>query len=443
MRILKLAALLAVIFSASLSAQQSGSAIALTNVTLIDGTGAPPASLMTIVIRDGRIADLYPTGSRKLPDDVTLLDLPGKTVIPGLIESHTHLQPFYEPRPRLISELERMLYSGVVAVREMAGDARVSGGLGRGARLGQIASPDIYFSAVLMGPHFRSMDVLGKAITQGTTGEVSWIQTITAETDLPLTIARAAGSGATGVKLYIEMEPELVAAVTEEAHRQGMKVWAHPAVFPSRPLEVVRAGVDGISHACGVAWQDADLEPRKFARISRTNRPVFDPSLVEADSPEMKELFDEMARRGTYFDATFSMYPRSKTSAFGCEAGLMESIARAAHAADVRFLTGTDWHAPQEAAYPSLHDEIIALVEHDILSPIEAITAATRNGAHALGIGEVTGTLELGKSADLVILNANPADEIAAIRRVHATMKRGTLFLRSDYERRRQAAAQP
>lgn len=278
------------------------------------------------------------------------------------------------------------------------------------------------------------MDGTGVSITQGTSGEVGWIQTITPETNLPLAVARAAGTGASALKLYIEMEPELVAAITAEAHRQGLKVWAHPAVFPSRPLEVVQAGVDGISHLCGVAWQDSDVDPRKFARVSRTNRPILEPELIEAKSPEMKSLFDEMARRGTYFDATFSMYPRARDSRFGCKAELMTALAREAHESGVTFLTGTDWHAPRDAAYPSLHEEIVALVEHGILSPLEAITAATRNGALALGIAERTGTLEVGKSADLVILDANPIEEIKAIRRVHATMKRGTLYLCSEYE---------
>jgi imidazolonepropionase-like amidohydrolase len=417
--------------------QPDSTALALINVTIIDGTGAAPMPGMTLIIQSGRIADLHPTGARELPADAAVHDLSGKALIPGLIEAHTHLRSFYESRDRLLAELERMLYSGVVAVREMAGDSRVSAELDRSARLGHIASPDIYFSAVMMGPHFRSMDVLSAAITQGDPGDVSWIQTVTAETDLRLAVARAAGSGATALKLYIEMEPERVAAITREAHRQGLRVWAHPAVFPSRPLEVVQAGVDGISHACGVAWQDADLDTRRFARVSRENRPIFDPALIEDNSTEMTALFEEMVRRGTFFDATFSMYHGSTPVPFGCAPELMTAITRAAHSAGVVFLTGTDWHAPPEADYPSLHQEIIALVEHGILSPLEALAAATRNGAVALNIGDRTGTIEIGKSADLVILDANPVEDIHAIRNVHATAKRGVLFPRSVYEQRR------
>lgn len=414
---------------------------ALTNITVVDGTGGPPRPRMTLVIRGERIDDLFETGAKPLPAEAVVVDMPGRTVLPGLVEAHTHLQEFAGSRARLVEELERMLYSGVVAVREMAADARVSGELNRAARLGHIAGPDIYFAAVMMGPHFRSMDGPATAIAQGADGTPGWIQTVTEATDVPLAVARAAGTGATALKLYIEMEPALVVAITREAQRQGLKVWAHPAVFPSTPIEVVRAGVDGISHACGLAWQDANLDTRRLAKVTRTNRPVFDPAVVEADSTEMKALFEEMVVRGTLFDPTFSLYPGGRVSKAGCAPELMTALAVAASRAGVTMLTGTDWHASREAPLPSLHEEIVALVEHGILSPSAAIQAATRNGALALGILERTGTIEPGKAADLMIVDGNPLQDIHAIRRVHATVKRGRLYPRVDYEARRKAGA--
>lgn len=414
---------------------------AFTNITVVDGTGSPPRPQMTLVIRGERIDDLFETGAKPLPAATVVVEMPGRTVIPGLVEAHTHLQEFSGSRARLVEELERMLYSGVVAVREMAADARVSGELNRAARLGLIAGPDIYFAAVMMGPHFRSMDGPATAVARAADGDPGWIQTVTRDTDIPLAVARAAGTGATALKLYIEIEPALVAALTREAHRQGLKVWAHPAVFPSTPFEVVRAGVDGISHACGLAWQHANLDTRRFAKVTRTNRPAFDPAVVEAESTEMKALFEEMVRRGTLFDPTFSLYPGGRLSKLGCTPELMTTLARAASEAGVTMLTGTDWDAPPEAPLPSLHDEIIALVEHRILSPSAAIQAATRNGALALGILERAGTVERGKVADLLILDGDPLQDIRAIRNVHATVKRGRWYPRADYDARRKADA--
>jgi imidazolonepropionase-like amidohydrolase len=429
---------LALLLPATGIAQQSDSAaLALTHVTVIDGTGSAPVPDMTVVLRRGRIEAIYPSADQRLPEGSRVLDLSGKTVIPGLVESHTHLRAFYASREQLLSELERYVYGGVVALREMAGDARVSAQLNRAARLGEITSPDVYFSAVMMGPHFYQTDAAGVAAIVQAAGprDPAWAQVVTSETDLPLAVARAAGTGATGLKLYIEMEPELVKAVTDEAHRQGLKVWAHPAVFPSRPLEVVEAGVDGISHVCGLPWQDARLEPRRFAVVSRTNRPTFDSATVQSNSPELKQLFAAMVQRGTFFDPTFSMYPNGSLARFGCDAGLMTRIAREARSAGVTFLTGTDWHAPPGEDYPSLHQEIIALVEHDILSPLEAITAATLNGARALGVDDDTGSIEPGKAANLVVLDNNPVRDIRAISSVFATILRGKPFYREEFRR--------
>lgn len=408
--------------------------LALSNVTLIDGTGAAPVRGVTVIVRGDVIEAVHRTADGPPPAGAQVLDLSGKTIIPGLIDSHTHLQDFYSSRERLLGELRRHVYSGVLGLREMAGDVRVSAELDRAARLGTIIAPEIYYAAVMMGPRFYETDVAGAgAIVQGVQREPAWIQVITKETDLRLAVARAAGTGATGLKLYIELEPDIVRAITEEAHRQGMRVWAHPAVFPSRPLEVVEAGVDGVSHTCGLAWEDAGLDPRQFAVVSRTNRPVFSASSVQGDSPELKHLFGAMARRGTYFDATFSMYPGGGPARFGCEAPLMARIARGAREAGVVFLTGTDWHAPPDSGYPSLHEEIISLVEYGILTPLESITAATLNGARALGIDGRTGSLEVGKTANLVVLDENPADDIRAIKTVFATMYRGKIHLREEY----------
>jgi imidazolonepropionase-like amidohydrolase len=427
------------LLSASLAGQPTQApVIALTHVTLVDGTDAAARRDMTVIIRDGRVTEIYPAAEKQPPAGADVIALTGRTVIPGLVEAHTHLQDFYESRERLLSELERMLYSGIVAVREMAGDARVSSELNRAAVLGQIDAPDIFYSAIMMGPTFKRAS--GGPITRGTNGEVSWIQAMTPETDVPLAVARAAGSGAFALKLYVEMPPSLVATITQEAHRQHLKVWSHPAVFPSRPLEAVQAGVDGISHTCGLAWQSAALDTRQYTTLTPEQRPRFDPAVVRADAPEMRALYDEMAQRGTLFDPTFSLYT-GKKSPFGCEAGLMTAIAREAKRAGVTFLTGTDWHAARNEPYASLQQEIIALVEHGVLSPSEAIIAATRNGARALGRLDESGTIEVGKRADLVVLDGNPLEDIHAVRRVQATFKSGRIYLRSRYEATRQPSA--
>jgi imidazolonepropionase-like amidohydrolase len=425
--------------AAPLSAQQPGpSLVALTNMTVIDGTGAAPMPQMTLIIEDGLIVALHPSDDREPPSGAQVHDLTGKTVVPGLVESHFHLGQL-RSRARRRAELERMFYGGVLVAREMAGDMRIVAEASRSALLGEAASPDIYYAAVMAGPYFASMDPrMVRAAAGHPPGGVPWAQAVTPETDLRLAVARAAGTGATGVKLYAQLDAELIEVLTEEAHRQGLEVWAHATVYPDRPVQVVRAGVDVVSHACGLGWQDADVDPGLHRRFDITSRPGFDADAVESDSPEMGVLFEEMVRRGTILEPTLANHARPGDDPFGCTLDLVVALTRAAHAAGVPLVTGTDFYADESDPYPSLHREIEALVHHGVLTPLEAIVAATRNGAHAIGIEDSHGTIEPGKVANLVVLDRNPARDVRALRSVTMLIKRGRVYPRAEYDSARQ-----
>jgi imidazolonepropionase-like amidohydrolase len=323
--------------------------------------------------------------------------------------------------------------SGVVAARDMAGDARVVSEAARNVLSGQAKGPDLYHVAVMGGPEFAARDPRMTRSSLGyPAGGSPWAQAVTAETDLPLAVARAAGSGATALKLYLGFDAELIAALAAEAHRQGLQVWAHSAVYPARPLEVVRAGVDVLSHACGLAWQDADLDPTPYATANVNARPSFDPHLVEADSPEMTALFAEMVRRGTIFDPTVTNHAHPGDDRFGCTPELTAALTRAAHHAGVPLVTGTDYHLPADQPYPALHDEIEALVDDVGLTNTEALVAATLHGARALGKEADYGTVEPGKLASLVVLAEDPTEDIRALRTVVAVVYRGVVSERAE-----------
>lgn len=407
---------------------------ALTNVNLIDGTGAGPQPGTTILLDGDRIAAVYATGSQPIPAEATVLDLEGKTVIPGLIDAHIHVLRFGRKREDRHAELRRMLYGGVVATREMGGDARISGEASRGILLGEIVGPDLYYSAVMGGPGFVLKDPRGTRAAAGLpVGSTGWMQAITAETDLPLAVARAAGTGAKGLKLYANLDAGLAARIVEEAQRQGLLVWSHTTIYPDRPLDYVRAGVDVTSHLCGLPWQDPDLDPSAFGDVNLHSRPTFDPQRVQPGGPEMVELFEEMVRRGTLFEPTLANQSRPG-SRVGCESDLMVSLAREAARAGVTVVAGTDFVAAVEDPYPALHRELEALVEHQVLSPLEAIAAATQNAAAALGLEDTHGAVAEGKLANLVVLDGDPSQDISAIRNVAMVIKRGKIYPRTDFE---------
>lgn len=137
-----------------------------------------------------------------------------------------------------------------------------------------------------------------------------------------------------------------------------------------------------------------------------------------------------MVRRGVVFEPTLAVHARPNDDAVGCVTPLMVALTRAAHEAGVALLAGTDFVAAAESEYPSLHQEIEILVSSGILTPLEAITAATRNPARALAIDATEGTIAAGKSVSLVVLGADPAADIKALRSVVTVFKRGREYPR-------------
>ena len=411
---------------------------ALANVTLIDGRGGPAQPAITVLLQGERIVDITAAGA-EMPPGAKVVDLTGQYLIPGLFETHTHLTnpDLSGGRTRVDHDLRRLLYAGVTTMRDMAGDARLLAAVKRDLLLDRIVGPEIHYTTLFAGSAFMALDRrVGPASIGYERGTAPWQQTVTARTDPEVAIMRAVETGATAIKFYVGIDAPVMRALADAAHRRGLEVWAHGVVFPDRPIEVVRAGVDVVSHLCWLVWQDQDLDPSTSVpyvhqRPPADPRPAFDPALVEADSPEMKELFAEMARRGTILDAGYSLYrgPEGRN----CAPSLMTEIARAAHRAGIPLSTGTDWFTDDADPFPSVIVEIERLVEGGILTPAEAITAATLNGARATGLEDSHGTIEAGKVANLVVLRDNPLEDIRAIRSVVTVYQRGRAFPRADY----------
>ncbi|HEX6067001.1 MAG TPA: amidohydrolase family protein, partial [Longimicrobiales bacterium] len=222
--------------------------LVLRNVTLIDGTGRPAQPNRTIIIRDGRIAEIA-TAQSAPPRGSQVLDLSGHFVIPGLVDAHVHLTSPFALRTQQDSLLTFLFKSGITSVRDMAGDAVVLKEHARLAADSQLPVPRVYYSALMAGAEFLRTEPRARAIAQGgTPGELAWLRALTDTTNMKDVIAAAKDIGVTGIKLYADLPVALVERVTAEAHRQGLKVWAHATLAPAKPTEVIDAGVDVISH---------------------------------------------------------------------------------------------------------------------------------------------------------------------------------------------------
>lgn len=407
------------------------------HATLIDGTGAPPRRDMAVITRGPLIEAVVVDGALPATQTAEALtvDLGGRFLLPGLIDSHQHLAT-PPNRARAEAQMRRDLYSGITATRIMADDLRAIAELDREARVGEIAGPDLYFAALVAGDSFFA-DPRTRAISGGglTPGRTPWAQAIDERTDIPLAIAIARGTGATALKIYANLTPGLVRRLTAEAHRQHFPVWAHAAIFPATPAEVIAAGPDTVSHTCYLAYQLSAQPPQSYQQ-----RVPIDPApFARGDNPVMAGLFRQLRERGIILDATLRVYQAGERQAAAsgrtphCTLDLAARLTAQAHRAGVLISAGTDGDTAASALYPALFEELELLVRRAGLTPLEAIRSATQIGAIAAGQGRTMGVVAPGFAANLVVLERDPTTDIANLRSVVFTVKNGRRFDRADY----------
>jgi imidazolonepropionase-like amidohydrolase len=412
-----------------------GTRIVYRHAAVIDGTGRPlqrdmavvtDGERITAVVRDSALTAAQLQGARQV-------DLTGEYLLPGYIDSHQHLATPPD-RPDAEARLKRDIYSGITATRDMADDLREIADITRAARVGEIPSPDINYAALMAGRSFFD-DPRTQAAAQGAVaGKVPWMQAIDHSTDMPLAVARAKGTYATAVKIYANLPGALVAKIASEAHRQGMRVWAHGMVFPATPFEVVDAGVDTVSHTCYLAYQAMAKRPDSYQ-----HRFPVDTSLFEHDNPVMAKLYADMARRGTILDATVHVYREVEAAAKAqhkpplCTVAFAGKLTNQAYRSGVQISTGTDADNEPTDPWPALFDEFQLLHDAAGMPIMAVIQAATLTGAKAMGAQADMGTIAPGKLANLVVLSENPLSDVRNMRSVVMTVKRGRAYPRSDY----------
>lgn len=401
---------------------------ALQGVTIIDEKNQKPLTNQTILIKGQTIYQIFPTGSLKLADSIAIFNLNGKYVIPGLIDTHVHLatDPTDEPRSAVENILKKMLLAGVTSVRDMAGDARMLAGLSRDAFVGDINSPNIYYSALMAGTEFFKDGRTKASSKGGVNGNMPFMKAISDSTNFVLAIAEAKGTGATGIKLYEQLSSDLIKKVVDEATKQNIKVWAHAATFPAKPIEVVKAGVSVISHSEMLYFNKFPTKnsiPKEWENREKPDQSneFWDEEIKKLN---LDTLLNLMKMKGTILDATQSVYVPmiKKNPKLRWKGEISTRITKKAYQTGVKISTGTD----TQELYVT--EELKLLVRYCGFTPIDAIIAATRNGAEAIGILKTHGTIEVNKFADIIILNKNPLDDIRNIDAVDFVIKSGQIY---------------
>lgn len=414
--------------------------VALTNARVIDGTGAPGRDRQTIVIRDGRISELG-DASRVLPSsDATVIDLTGKSVIPGLVMVHEHL--YYPATQGVYGQLGesfvRLYLAGGVTTMRTGGNVNgfMDLNLMRRIDAGEHVGPSIDATApYLNGPStFLQMRALKDAA------------------DATRQVAYWADEGATSFKAYMQITRDELKAAIDEAHRRGLKVTGH--LCSVTYAEAADLGIDDLEHGF-VAATDfvADKKPdvcpgqtqaqQTIAALDENGTPfkelvrkliekrvaltstltVFEtltperpmPPGLEVLTPQFLEQFEQARSRAAQDRESIRrpLFPKAMKLelAFAKAGGLL--------------IAGTD---PTGAGgvIPgySNHRQLELLVEAGF-TPLEAIAVGTLNGAKYLGRDRRIGSIAVGKQADLVVIDGDPSTTIADVRRVNAVFKQG------------------
>jgi imidazolonepropionase-like amidohydrolase len=410
-KVIVLAATIAAL-AGSVAAHQAGvrttvlpTSLVVRDVMLIDGSGGTPRPHVDIVVRNGKVDDIVPAASSQ---EAAAADLVvngrGLFAIPGLIDAHVHLSP--APLTERIADLRRTLNGGVTAVFDLAGDLRETSDLARMAIAGDIQAPAIYYAALMAGPAFFTDPRVVSSSLGFQPGEAPWAQQVTPETDMVRAVAAARGTGATALKLYAALDPAAVRRIADEGRKQGLRLVAHATVFPAKPSDLIAAGMNMLAHVAYLVWEGSP------PTADFTRRATGDFAHVPPNAPEIERVLVSMLARNVSLNPTLWIFEQGS--------GAQDEVA------GVRTVAGTDDMIDlARDPLPILHREIELLVSAAGLTPIQALLSATKNAAAAIGVQKTRGTLEPGKVADIVLLEANPAEDIRNTRKIRFVIKEG------------------
>ena len=403
-------------------AQVSLDNVALTGVTIIDADHQTPLVHQTVLIKYNIITDIFNDGRKPIPDSFNILRMGAKYLLPGLIDAHVHMatDPSREDNTEhTLNVLKQMLYSGITSVRDMAGDARTLAALSRDALTGDIISPFVYYSALMAGPVFFSDPRTSQSTKGAVPGKMPYMLAVTDSTNMILAVAEAKGTGATGIKLYANLSASLVNKIVGEANKQGMIVWGHAWLQDARPSDLVKAGVNPISHSPLLIYDKLDSIPTYWKNGHTHYKSIGD------SVPDLSSLFQLMKAHHTILDATLLAYKQwgQEDSTMRYDYEIAKQITAQAYKAGVTIDAGTD-----DDQKEFVQKEMELMVKDAGFSAIDAIIAATLNGAKALHIDNTCGTIAVGKFADILVLNKNPLLNINNIESVYLTIKGGKIF---------------
>ena len=415
--------------------------VALTHVRVIDGTGAPARADQTVIVRDGRIEQIGAAAAVAVPSGARVLDLTGKSVIPGLVMVHEHL--FYPTGPGVYGNVAesfvRLYLAGGVTSMRTGGNMNGYGDIGLARAIARGEKPGPWIDATapyLEGP--------GLGLDQ--------IHELTGPDDARRMVDFWADAGATSFKAYMHITRAELGAAIAEAHRRGLKVTGHLCSVTYR--EAASLGIDNLEHGFFVS---TDFVPNKqpdvcpgqntglatiatltpdSARVRdlikflvdhhvaiTSTLTVFETFTPGRPMPRGLDVLDPILRE--QFEQRYAATQRDTTRRFDAIFAHARALEVAFMRAGGLLLSGTDPTGGGGVVPGFSNQRELELLVESGLTPLEAIKVGTLNGATYLGRAKDVGSIAQGKQADLVVIDGDPSTNIADIEHVEMVFRDG------------------
>jgi imidazolonepropionase-like amidohydrolase len=429
----------------ALSAQQQGPVL-FEGARLIIGDGRPPIESGALLVQDGRIAAVGRRGEVKAPAGATRIDLTGKTVMPTLNNVHIHIG--YEgfttwnvknnTPQNIVDHLQREAFYGVGVVMT-AGDQPSDRAIQfqKDQRAGKFPPAARFFFSAGMAPPGGGPDSL---LIQGTT-PLKAVHEVTTGEEARGAIRKIADLKIPHVKIWLDdrdakrgsmqkMSPEVYGAVIDEAHKHGLLVHAHATSLADQKA-VVKAGVDVVVHTVGGEKIDDE-----YVAILKEKKPYYAPVMGLGDPPEVCEPNNQFVEQSLPAQAIADI--REGRNAFkmpGCAGypnpnmerreGILKYNFPKMIESGARLVLATDAGVLPKYSFGFAEHHEMGMYVRLGLTPAQVIVASTSRPVELLRIND-TGTLATGKRADLLVLDANPLENIRNTRQINSVYLNGT-----------------
>jgi len=395
---------------------QTAPVTAIVGGRLIDGTGKPAIENSVVILQNGKITAAGPATSTTVPEGAQVVDAKGKSVLPGLWEMHSHFEqvewgPIY-------------LATGVTTARDVGNEREFIVAARDAIAAGKGIGPRLVMAGVVDGSGPFSLGVIRVDTPEQARDQVQ----------------KYKAAGFQQIKIYSSVKPEILKIITAEAHRMGMTVTGH-IPFGMNAIQGIEDGMDQINHVEYITPLMVDpksktIDPdapnvKKVINLLLEHHTVIDDTLALMEvilhpldhpisgfepgilkvAPELKEALETMGSPPAKADQSAAMFRA------------MEETVRLLHQAGVPIVAGTHQAVP---GY-SLDREIELYVQAGF-TPMEAIQAATLVPARAMGMEKDSGTIEVGKRADVILVDGNPLQNISDIRKVSTVFAAGKMY---------------